>query len=229
MPRAAVFLDKDGTLVEDVPYNVDPALVRLLPGAAAGLRRLSAAGYALVVVTNQSGVARGFFTEADLHRLEVHLRRLLAAGGVALTGVYACPHLPDAPRPEYAGPCACRKPEPGLLVRAAREHGLDLRRSWMVGDILHDVEAGRRAGCRTVLLVPGGETAWHLGPHRLPHHLAGDLEEASRIILAVDGPRAAGPVARDGEGTGKIPAPEDLPGPERARLSDAPLPGRWPA
>lgn len=182
--RRAVFLDKDGTLVEDVPYNVDPALIRLLPGAGEALRALQAAEFALVVVTNQSGVARGLFPESALGGVEARLRELLAREGVTLAGFLACPHHPDGSVPEYARECGCRKPGPGLLRRAAEELNLDLSASWMVGDILNDVEAGQRAGCRTVLLDTGGETEWVPGPQRTPHHTARTWAEVAAFILA---------------------------------------------
>nr|WP_246350995.1 HAD family hydrolase [Deinobacterium chartae] len=182
--RPAVFLDKDGTLIEDVPYNVDPRRIRLMRGALEGLSALQRAGYALVVVTNQSGVARGLFAEEALGAVEARLRELLACAGVSLEGFYACPHHPEGRLSAYALECACRKPRPGLLLRAAEELGLDLAASWMVGDILHDVEAGRRAGCRALLLDTGGETEWVPGPLRTPHAVADDLREAARIILA---------------------------------------------
>ena len=141
--RPAVFFDKDGTLIEDVPYNADPALIALSPGAGECVSGLHAAGYLLFVITNQSGVARGLFTVQELQRTADTLRNSFAALGAELAGFYYCPHLRG---------CDCRKPEPGLLFRAAREHGVDLHHSWMVGDILEDCEAGRRAGCRTVLV-----------------------------------------------------------------------------
>lgn len=180
----AVFLDKDGTLVEDVPYNVDPARVRLTRGAAEGLRALHAAGYGLFVISNQSGVARGYFPEAALAAVEARVRELLHEAGVPLAGFYYCPHHPKGVVPAYAIACACRKPAPGLIERAAREHGLDLARSWFVGDILDDVQAGRAAGCRTVLLDTGHETEWRLTPERQPHHKAADLAEAAALIAA---------------------------------------------
>jgi histidinol-phosphate phosphatase family protein len=182
--RAAVFLDKDGTLIEDVPYNVDPAHIRLLPGVAEGCRLLHAAGYPLVVVSNQSGVARGLFAEAALRAVEERLRALLAAVGVPVAGFYYCPHHPNGSVPAYAVSCACRKPEPGLLLRAALELNLYLPDSWLIGDILNDVEAGRRAGCRTVLIDNGNETEWLPGPYREPHHAAASVLDAARRILA---------------------------------------------
>ena len=179
----AVFLDKDGTLVEDVPYNVDPAQVRLMPGAVEGLRLLDAAGYRLVVISNQSGVARGFFAEEALAAVETRLRELLAEAGVSLGGFYYCPHHPQGCVAGYAIACDCRKPQPGLVVRAAQEQGLDLSQSWFVGDILDDVEAGRAAGCGTILLDNGNETEWHLSPQRMPDVLAVDLQHAASMIL----------------------------------------------
>ena len=181
--RVAVFLDKDGTLIEDVPYNVDPALIRPRAGVGSALARLQAAGYRLIVISNQSGVARGLFPEAALAAVERHLAALLADAGVRLDGFYYCPHHPEGSVPAYAVACACRKPQPGLLLRAAQEREIDLNRSWFVGDILHDVEAGRRAGCRTILLDVGNETEWLLTPARLPHAIVGDIGQAADRIL----------------------------------------------
>ena len=177
----AVFLDKDGTLVEDVPYNVDPALVRFTPNAIEGLKLLSAHGYKLVVVTNQPGVAMGLFGRADLMRLERALTGMLRDQGVELAGFFACIHAPSN-RP--GGGCLCRKPAPGLLRQAALAHKVDLKQSWMVGDILNDIEAGQRAGCRTVLMDVGNETEWRLSPLRTPHLKVADLLEAARAIVS---------------------------------------------
>lgn len=182
--RRAVFLDKDGTLIHDLPYNVDPALIRFLPGAREAVQSLHGAGFALVVITNQSGVARGYFAEADLAAVEDHLRRQFEAWGARLAGFFYCPHHPEGAVPAYSTRCACRKPAPGLLLSAAGELNIDLSRSWFIGDILDDVEAGRRAGCRTILLNTGGETEWVLTPRRLPHHITDNLAQAVRLILA---------------------------------------------
>lgn len=180
----AVFLDKDGTLIEDVPYNVDPALMRFLPGTAEGLRALHAAGFRLIVVSNQSGVARDYFPESALAAVESRLRAMFAEVGVPLAGFYYCPHHPDGTVLEYAVSCLCRKPFPGLIIRAVREHGLDRAQSWFVGDILHDIEAGHRAGCRSILITNGNETIWELSPARTPDALAADVGEAARIITS---------------------------------------------
>jgi D,D-heptose 1,7-bisphosphate phosphatase len=176
----AIFLDKDGTLIEDVPYNVDPAQMRLCQGVATGVRRLHEAGFALVVVTNQSGVARGYFAESAIAPMEQRLRQLL---GVPLAGFYYCPHHPEGTVAGYGVRCDCRKPEPGMLLRAQAELGLDLAQSWLVGDILNDVEAGRRAGCRTVLIDNGNETEWLLSSGREPHQTALTFDQAADVIL----------------------------------------------
>lgn len=182
----AVFLDKDGTMIDDIPYNVAPALMTLAPGAAEGLPLLHRLGYRLVVVSNQSGVARGYFAESAIAAVEDRLRSMLAELRVPLAAFVYCPHHPEGAVAEYAIACDCRKPAPGMLLRAAREHGLDPARSWLVGDILDDVEAGRRAGCRTILIDNGNETEWVLSPGREPHHRAADLAQAAWIIAEGD-------------------------------------------
>jgi D,D-heptose 1,7-bisphosphate phosphatase len=181
---AAVFLDKDGTVLDDVPYNVDPQRMKLAAGAADGLRRLHGAGYRLIVISNQSGVARGLFQEAALSCVAERLRELLEAERIPLDAFYYCPHHPDAFVPRYRRDCDCRKPAPGLIFRAAKERRIDLEKSWFVGDILNDVEAGRRAGCRTVLIDNGNETKWEFSPERLPDVFAADLDEAATAILS---------------------------------------------
>lgn len=182
----AVFLDKDGTLVYNVPYNVDPNRLVLTAGATAGLRLLHEAGYLLIVISNQSGVARGYFTEAALLPIMQQLQTMLEQSGVTLSGFYYCPHHPQGVVSPYAIECDCRKPQPGLLYQAARERSVDLHQSWFIGDILHDVAAGRSAGCRTILLDNGNETEWQLSRDCLPHHIVGNLLEAAKVILAVD-------------------------------------------
>jgi D,D-heptose 1,7-bisphosphate phosphatase len=180
----AVFLDKDGTLVPDIPYNSVPDRIRLEDGAAAALTRLRQAGFKLVLVSNQSGVARGLFPIEALQGVTARIQALLAAAGVpALDGIFYCPHHPEGNVPEYATVCDCRKPEPGLFLQAARLLDIDLSRSWMVGDILNDVEAGHRAGCRSVLIDNGNETEWVRSPAREPDALVANLREAADAIL----------------------------------------------
>jgi D,D-heptose 1,7-bisphosphate phosphatase len=184
--QAAVFLDKDGTIVEDVPYNVDPDRIVLAPGAAEGALLLHDAGFALVVVSNQSGVARGYFREEELVPVEDRLRDMLAEYDVPLAGFYYCPHHPQGSVARYTAPCDCRKPAPGMLLAAADDLDLDLASSWMVGDILDDIEAGHRAGCRTVLIDNGNETQWQCSPSRRPHFVVPNLATAAHCILAVE-------------------------------------------
>jgi histidinol-phosphate phosphatase family protein len=181
---AAVFLDKDGTLVDDVPYNVDPALIRLTRGAGEGLRVLRDAAFRLFVVSNQSGVARGYFAEEALGPVEVRLRELLRDEGVEIEAFRWCPHHAEGAVDRYRVACDCRKPRPGMITSLAGEHGIDLARSWMIGDTPADVEAGRLAGCRTVLV--GGQADADSGP--APDHVVLDLAEAARIIVAAQPP-----------------------------------------
>ncbi|MEC5406068.1 HAD-IIIA family hydrolase [Paraburkholderia sp. MPAMCS5] len=182
MLQPAVFLDKDGTLLDDVPYNIQPSLMRLAPGAREALTLLASQPFTLFVISNQSGVALGKFARASLKDVEAELARVFAVCGASLSGAYWCPHHPEGTVAPYATACDCRKPAPGLLLRAAREHRLDLARSWFIGDILDDVEAGNRAGCRTILLDNGHETEWIEGPKRVPTARAPDLYEAARIV-----------------------------------------------
>ena len=179
--RRAVFIDKDGTLVENVPYNVDPARVRFTPHAMPGLRRLADAGYLLIVVSNQPGLAQQRFELPALQELANSIDTRLRQAGVPLTGFYVCPHALAGEN--FGGRCRCRKPAPGLLLDAAREHGIDLYRSWMVGDILDDIEAGWRAGCGSVLLDVGNETEWRWAPIRVPDFRVPNLLAAAESIL----------------------------------------------
>jgi D-glycero-D-manno-heptose 1,7-bisphosphate phosphatase len=144
----AAFLDRDGTLIEDVGFPRDPELVRLVEGAAAALRCLAAANMRLVVVSNQSGIGRGLISVDEARSVHERFVGLLADEGIVLDGSKYCPHPPEAG-------CDCRKPSPGMLLEAAEDLRLDLGRSFMIGDKVSDVEAGRRAGCRTVLLGSG--------------------------------------------------------------------------
>lgn len=183
MRSKAVFLDKDGTLIDDIPFNVDPNRIRLSDGALEALSLLQHLDYRLIVVTNQSGVARGFFPECALIEVENRLRELLASAEVTLTDFYYCPHHPEGKIKEYAIECECRKPQPGMLHHAALEHDLDLSVSWLIGDILNDIEAGNRVGCRTVLVNNGHETEWIMSPLRQPDFIVSNLLEAAHIIV----------------------------------------------
>lgn len=148
--RRAVFLDRDGTLIEEKDYLADPEDVALVPGAVEALERLREAGYLLVVVTNQSGIARGLYTEADYQAVADRLAELLEARGVALDAVKHCPHHPD-----HTGPCACRKPATGMHREAAAELAIDPARSWYVGDKISDVLPALELGGRGILVRTG--------------------------------------------------------------------------
>lgn len=148
--RPAVFLDRDGTIIEDTGFLRDPGLVRLLPGAAAAIRRLREAGFAVVVVTNQSGIARGLITPGEYQAVAARVDALLAAEGAGVAGTFMCPHHPD-----FTGPCECRKPASRLYRQAAEQLGLDLSRSWWVGDRPTDVQPATALGGRGILLGPG--------------------------------------------------------------------------
>jgi D-glycero-D-manno-heptose 1,7-bisphosphate phosphatase len=153
--RPAVFLDRDGTLIEERSYITRPDQVKLLPGAAAAIRQLRQAGFACVVVTNQSAVGKGMITLADLGHIHVEMLRQLREAGTELDGLYSCPFSPS-PTDSTKRFHPDRKPAPGMLLRAAREIGLDLANSWMVGDRDSDVLAGRNAGCRESILIRTG-------------------------------------------------------------------------
>jgi len=155
MSTRAVFLDRDGTVIEDTSYVDDPSGVRLLPGVADAIRRLSDAQYLVVIVSNQSGVARGLFDEETLSAVHQRVEELLAERGATIDGAYYCPYLdgPEATVEKYRRDSDLRKPNPGMLLQAADELGIDLAQSWMIGDGSRDVEAGKRAGCRTIRLA----------------------------------------------------------------------------
>ena len=158
MKDAAVFLDRDGTLIEDSGYIDDPDKVRLLPGAAEAIRRFHAAGFRVVVASNQSGVARGFFTEKTLLAVHERMEDLLKRAGAPLDAAYYCPFLDgdEATVDAYRKDSPMRKPKPGMLLQAAKDLDLDLHRSWMIGDAARDIEAGASAGCQTVLIERDG-------------------------------------------------------------------------
>jgi len=177
MKRAA-FLDRDGTLIADPGYVTEWAQVRLLPGVPAALRRLRAAGYLLVVVTNQSAVARGLCSEEQVRELHRRLGEELARAGAGIDAFYYSPYHPDGVIPAYRRDHPSRKPAPGMLQAAATDLGLDLPASFMIGDSLRDVEAGRAAGCRTVLLAPPTQPA----PSPAPDFTAPDLPTAVRLL-----------------------------------------------
>jgi len=179
MKHKAVFLDRDGTLIEDRGYLGDPEEVHLLPGAAEALCRFAEAGHKIIIISNQSGIARGLFDETDLDEVHARMEELLAAEGAAIDGAYYCPYLdgPEAKVKRYRRDSELRKPKPGMLLQAARELNIDLKRSWMIGDSPRDVEAGTRAGCKTVLLTNGSTN---------PDEQVDADEEAPDLMAAAD-------------------------------------------
>lgn len=186
--RRAIFLDRDGVLIRDVNHLTAPSQIEILPGVPESLRRLRGAGWAVVVVTNQSVVARGTVTEEGLREIHATLESLLRSRGAPLDAIYYCPHHPDGAVAAYRAVCDCRKPRAGLLLRAAADLGLDLAASVMVGDAASDIEAGRRAGCRTVLLRAAGESGTFDASGA--DHVAADLAAAADWILTT--PAASG-------------------------------------
>lgn len=191
--KAGVFVDRDGTLCEERHYLSDPEQVSLLPGAARGVAMLNRAGLAVVLVTNQSGVARGMFGEDAVRTVNLRLRDLLAAQGAALDGMYYCPHHPEAGHTPYRQACGCRKPAPGLVRRAAADLGLDPALCATVGDKASDVLLARRAGCRAGVLVLTGYGAQQQSlldtMGQPPDYTAGDFLAAARWILCEFGNR----------------------------------------
>jgi D-glycero-D-manno-heptose 1,7-bisphosphate phosphatase len=227
LSNRAVFLDRDNTLIEDPGYLSDPGAVKLLPGAELAVKSLSQAGYKVVVVTNQSGIARGLMTEESLEKIDAEMERQLAEKSAHLDAIYYCPFHPEGTVEAYAKDSDLRKPRPGMLLKAAHELDIDLLSSWMIGDSPRDIEAGQRAGCRTVRV-------------RLPEHppLTGEQEdedveadftvrnlvEAARIILREDGKPARS--ARQPAATPAAPAPATQ-GPaedETTDMEDEPAP-----
>jgi D-glycero-D-manno-heptose 1,7-bisphosphate phosphatase len=178
--RRAVFLDRDGTVCEEMGYLNHLSRLRIFPTAAAAIRRLNAAGWPVILLTNQSGVSRKIFPEALVAQIHEKIAADLAVHGARVDGFYYCPH-------QKADRCACRKPLPGMIVRASMDHGLDPQKSWMVGDRLADLELGQAVGARTILVLTGygrGEYEWHRAEWpRQPDRVAEDLASAVEFIL----------------------------------------------
>jgi D-glycero-D-manno-heptose 1,7-bisphosphate phosphatase len=188
MGRRAIFMDRDGTLCDEVGYVNHVDRIRLLPRSAEAVRKANAAGFQTVVVTNQAGVARGYFEEWLIDEVHDRVRHLLADEQARLDGIYYCAHHPSAGAPPYRKDCDCRKPKPGMLLRARDEMGIDLESSYMIGDTVKDIAAGRAAGATPILVLTGygkGELehqshAWTVKPA----YVAEDLLDAVAWILA---------------------------------------------
>ncbi len=195
--QPAVFLDRDGTINEQMGYVNHPSRFILLPGAARGIRLLNQAGFLAIVVSNQSGVARGYFPIELVHEVHERMRRDLAVSGAGVDGVFFCPHHPNGTVAEYAVACTCRKPKPGLVRQAEARFRIDRARSYVVGDRVSDLELAHRCGLKGVLVETGygrGDRLYVLpGSPAQPVHVVPDLEAAVRWILAQEGtgPQAA--------------------------------------
>ena len=193
--KRAVFLDRDGTINEEKDYLHRIADFAFLPGAPEAIRRLQDAGFLVIVVTNQSGVARGYFDEAAVHALHEHIQQQFAGYGTRIDAFYHCPHHPIEGVGEYRVNCDCRKGSPGMLLQAAREYDIDLSCSFMIGDKLADIEAGRAAGCRAILVRTGYGTGEE---PRVVAKFPGttvcrDLVTAVEVILRDEGAVMKGP------------------------------------
>ena len=182
--RKACFFDRDGVIIEEADYISDPSLVHLCPFAADAIRAMHDAGRLVIVVSNQSGIARGYFTEADLRAVEARMNELLAEAGVKIDASYYCFHHKKGIVPEYAIDCDCRKPKPGMLLRAAKDLDIDLANSFMIGDKESDLEAGINAGCKGVALVRTGHGV-HQNIEKIPQAVdVGDVLTAAKELLA---------------------------------------------
>ncbi|MDD5382045.1 MAG: D-glycero-beta-D-manno-heptose 1,7-bisphosphate 7-phosphatase [Candidatus Margulisbacteria bacterium] len=179
----AVFLDRDGTIVEDVGYLNTPEQIKFIPGSIAAIKKLNEAGYKVVVITNQAGVARGLVTEDMLQTIDKTLHKWILNGGAHLDGLYYCPHHPEHGVYPYKQVCECRKPHPGLIKRAARDLKIDLARSYMVGDKATDIEAGKRAEIKTVFVMSGRGREEKQNFKEKPDHITNNLLEAVDWIL----------------------------------------------
>jgi D-glycero-D-manno-heptose 1,7-bisphosphate phosphatase len=190
MSRRAIFMDRDGTVCEEMGYVNHLSRSRLLPRSLEAIRLANESGWLVVIATNQSGVARGLFAEELVQAVHRQLRERAEAAGARIDALYFCPHHPREGAPPWRADCDCRKPKPGMLERAAREHGIDLARSWMVGDGFPDIEAGHAAGARVVQVLTGygrGLVEHHQHEFRSrPEHTAEDLLDAVRFIIARD-------------------------------------------
>lgn len=192
MKRPAVFFDRDNTLIEDPGYISGPEQVKPFEDAAEAIARLRRAGYLIVVVSNQSGVARGLISEEQVAQVHRRLEELLERRGARIDAVYFCPYLdgPEATVEAYRRDSDLRKPAPGMLLQAARDLQIDLERSWLIGDRARDIEAGRRGGCRTILLERDGADPPQAG-HAGPTHVVSSLLEAADLVLKQDAQTSA--------------------------------------
>lgn len=179
----AVFLDKDGTLIKNIHFNVNPQKIKFLPGVIDGLKFLQKINFKLIIVTNQSGIARGFFKEKEFIEYKNYLEKLLMQNGVYVDSFFYCPHYPAGQVQKYAIDCLCRKPMPGLFIKATKELDINLSGSWMVGDVPEDIEAGKKAGCKTVLINRSNEVDWKFNKLNMPDYIVKSFIQAVKLFI----------------------------------------------
>ncbi len=217
MANKAVFLDRDNTIMEDPGYLSDPGAVKLLPGVELALKSLKQAGFKIVVVTNQSGVARGILTEETLENIHAELRRQLAEKGTHLDAIYYCPFHPEGNVEKYTKESDLSKPQPGMLLKAAEEMDIDLKNSWMVGDSPRDIEAGQRANCRTVRVRTKPSMMGEVDEDVQADFTVRNLVDAAKVILrnpakpkAVAKPAPSGPTGASSQQEVDVMADTDI-------------------
>jgi D-glycero-D-manno-heptose 1,7-bisphosphate phosphatase len=181
----AVFLDRDGTIIEDTGYISTPAQIKFIPGSIAAIKKLNQAGYKVIVITNQSGVARGLFSEDMLQSIDKVIHRHILNGHAHVDGFYYCPHHPEHGVYPYKQKCGCRKPEIGMIEKAVKEHQIELESSFLVGDHSGDIAAGKKAGVQTIFVLTGHGTEEKAKLPAKPDHTAADLAAAVEYILGV--------------------------------------------
>lgn len=179
----AVFLDRDGTIIEDVGYLNSPQQIKFIPGSLEAIRLLSEAGYKIIIISNQSGIARGLITEDMLQTIDKIIHRQVIHGGGHIDASYYCPHHPEHGAYPYQQECECRKPHPGLIKKGEKTFALDLKGSFMIGDKATDVETGKRAGTKTILVLSGRGKEEQFQLKKQPDHIAADLLAAVRWLL----------------------------------------------
>ena len=178
----AVFLDRDGTINHDGGYTHRVEDLRLIDHVIDGLQLISGMGFRLIITTNQSGIARGYFTEGDMKVFNRHLVEMLRSYSIGIDAIYHCPYHPTVGVGHYHRDSDCRKPKPGMLLQAAGDHGIDLAASYVIGDKKSDTLAGQAAGCRTILILTGAAGAGEVGLSARPDYVASNMLDAASII-----------------------------------------------
>ncbi len=192
----AVFLDRDGVIIEDAGYVGEIERVKFIPGAGKAIRLLNENGFKVIIITNQAGVARGYFSEEAVEEINTYVQEMLAKKGALIDKIYYCPHHKEGVIEEYRKDCYYRKPSPGMIEEAVRDFHIDLKRSFLIGDKSSDIEAGNKAGCKTILLSEENTRESNRGSEVVSDHTAPDLYEAVRWLLR----HGAGKVSPHGKG-----------------------------